>query len=138
MKTKLILASILLLSGVVCAQTSNKIELSFAAAAISGDAYTTLHNHNDFNPIVNKFAMHPAGNAAYFGGSFALLAFGNHVLRNHPRYRHALNWSVIATETFMTFHNISYQRRYNSELRAANQCQALWRQQGILTGPCHF
>jgi len=45
------------------------------------------------------------GVTSYFGSSFAALAGANYLLRNHATARHAMNWGVIGTETFLIVHN---------------------------------
>jgi len=92
--------------------TSSKIEMSLAGAAIAGDAYTTRRfndlGYRDRNFLARPFVSSNAGTVAYFGASFSGVVIGNRILRNHPRLRHVLNWTVIGGETFATAHNAGF------------------------------
>jgi hypothetical protein len=86
-----------------------KIELGLVAGSMAGDAVSTGINlggrYYEMNPLARPFVGSETGRAAYFGSGFAAIIYGNHLLRNHPRWKHTLNWSVIALETFATAHN---------------------------------
>lgn len=92
--------------------TSNKIEISLAGAAIAGDAYTTRRfndmGYRDRNLLARPFVKSNAGTVAYFSASFSGVVLSNRMLRNHPRLRHVLNWTVIGGETFATAHNAGF------------------------------
>ena len=114
--------------------------MTLAATAISADAVTT-RNISGFrfpgftpeaNPIARPFISSNAGTVAYFSAAAGGVVWGNHLLRNHPRWRHAFNWTVIASETSLAVwnHEISVKE---SRIRS---CSALWVQQGIIVPPC--
>lgn len=95
--------------------TSSKIEMLLAGAAIAGDAYTTRRfndlGYRDRNFLARPFVSSNAGTVAYFGASFSGVVLSNRMLRNHPRLRHVLNWTVIGGETFAAAHNASFLAR---------------------------
>jgi len=92
--------------------TSSKIELSLAGLAIAGDAYTTRRfndlGYRDRNFLARPFVSSNAGTVAYFGASFSSLVLSNRMLRNHPRFRHVMNWTVISGETLATAYNAGF------------------------------
>ncbi|MGE5325358.1 MAG: hypothetical protein ACM3SW_20995 [Actinomycetota bacterium] len=85
------------------------IELGLVAGSLAGDAVSTGMMLNgpyyEQNVLARPFVRSAAGSAAYFGMSFSAIIYGNHLLRNHPRWKHTLNWSIIALETYATTHN---------------------------------
>ena len=85
------------------------IELSLVAGSLAGDAVSTGamldRSHYEMNFLARPFVQSGSGRTLYFGSSFAAIVYGNHLLRNHPRWKHTLNWGVIALETFATVHN---------------------------------
>jgi hypothetical protein len=87
-----------------------KIELGLVAGSMAGDAVSTGINlggrYYEMNPLARPFVGSGTGRAAYFGSGFAAIVYSNHLLRNHPRWKHALNWSVITLETYATAHNL--------------------------------
>ena len=91
-----------------------KIELGLVAGAMAGDAVSTRlmldGRHYEMNPLARPFVGNTTGSAAYFGSGFAAVLYGNHLLRNHPRWKHVLNWSVIGLETFAAAHNAGTSR----------------------------
>lgn len=95
--------------------TSSKIEMSLAGVAIAGDAYTSRRftdlGYQDRNFVARPFVSSNAGTVAYFGASFSGVVLGNRMLRNHPRLRHVLNWSVIGGEAFATAYNAGFLAR---------------------------
>lgn len=88
-------------------QKTFTVELALAGAAISADGYSSYKISGEINPVARPFVSSTAGTAAYFGGSFAVLLYGNRLLRNHPRMRHLMNWSVIAGESAWAAHNLT-------------------------------
>ena len=87
-----------------------KIELGLVAGALVSDAVSTGamldRSHYEANPLARPFVQSSPGSALYFGSGFAAMIYGNHLLRNHPRWKHILNWSVIGLETFATVYNV--------------------------------
>lgn len=85
------------------------VELGLVAGSLAGDAVSTgkLLNgpYYEQNVLARPFVQSAAGSAAYFGMSFSAIIYGNHLLRNHPRWKHTLNWSIIALESYATAHN---------------------------------
>ena len=112
---------------------STKFELAGAAAAIAADGYTSHRlagmHFLEYNPIARPFVKSTGGTVAYFSASFAALAAGNYLLRNHQRTRHILNFSVIGWETGLAAHNFSYGH-------AADRCATIWITQGRIVAPC--
>jgi len=86
------------------------IELSLVAGSLAGDAVSTGvmldRTHYEMNVLARPFVQSSGGTAVYFGSSFAAVLYGNRLLRNHPRWKHTLNWGVIALETLATAHNL--------------------------------
>lgn len=89
---------------------SSSIEMTLLGAAISVDAFSS-YKSPELNPIARPFISSKTGTAAYFGASFAGLVYANHLLRNHPRWRHVMNWSVIGSESFLAAHNLNLSPR---------------------------
>ena len=85
------------------------VELGLVAGSLAGDAVSTGMMLNgryyEQNVLARPFVQSAAGSAAYFGMSFSAIIYSNHLLRNHPRWKHTLNWSIIALETYATAHN---------------------------------
>lgn len=114
---------------------SSTIEMTLAAGAIASDAFTTHRfvemQYQEANPVARPFLKSTPGYVAYFGGSFGAVVLGNHLLRNHPRWRHVLNWSVIATESTVSVTNMRL-----SPWPTSN-CKSVFRATGIIIAPCH-
>lgn len=85
------------------------VELGLVAGSLAGDAVSTGKMLNgpyyEQNVLARPFVQSAGGSAAYFGMSFSAIIYGNHLLRNHPRWKHTLNWSIIALESYATAHN---------------------------------
>jgi hypothetical protein len=86
------------------------LEMGAAGIALAADGFTTEKNNRpsfkpDQNPLARPFVKSAGGNAAYFSMSFVGLVGANRLLRDHPRMRHALNWSVVAMESFEVYRN---------------------------------
>jgi hypothetical protein len=83
-------------------------EMSIAGLSLAADGFTTEKhrgNWKELNPVLNNFSHGPKSNAVYFSAMFSGLIYSNHLLRNHPRYRHVLNFSVIGLESFWATRN---------------------------------
>jgi hypothetical protein len=139
-----IIAAVLLLSTMTFAQstvkkenhrifTLNHLELTLAGGTIGTDGFTSRKlNENHFmdgNPIVRPFVKSNIGTIGYFSGSFVTLIEANHLLRNHTKVRHVLNWSVIGTETYFTINNFRFLK---------SNCANVWIRSGIVIPPCHI
>ncbi len=124
LKHLILLALIFICSARACAQdlpdhprpkTLNRIELSLAGLSLAADGFTTEKDNRphwkDYNPVINNFVHGPKSNAVYFSAMFGGLIYSNRLLRNHPRMRHGLNWSVIAVESYCTYHNAMLPRK---------------------------
>jgi len=112
---------------------SSSVEMILAAGALSADAVTTRHVENlhittEANPLARPLVSSNAGTIAYFTAAAGGLVLGNHLLRNHPRLKHAFNWSVIGGETAVAVWNSTIKRP---------SCERIWIQQGIMVPPCH-
>jgi len=85
------------------------VELGLVAGSLAGDAVSTAKflsgHYYEQNVLARPFVQSAGGSAAYFGMSFSAILYGNHLLRNHPRWKHTLNWSIIALESYATAHN---------------------------------
>jgi uncharacterized membrane protein len=131
---KLFLLLFFLTSPLLGQSKLNKLELTLAGAAIGGDAYSTYNmvhtpGGTEYNPLAKIFTVNKPGTIVYFGGSYSLLIYSNHLLRNHTVIRHSLNWSVIGFETFLTVNNT----RYTKHLE---HCSTQWISKGVL-GNCY-
>jgi hypothetical protein len=90
-----------------------RIELSLVAASLAADSYTTISNGgpsaHEMNPVARHFGgdhmTNEAGLAIYSSASLLATVSGNVLLRNHPKLRHVLNWSIIGLEVEAASHN---------------------------------
>lgn len=103
---------------------STTIELSFVAASISADGFTTpWNNRGEGNPIAKPFVRNTGLRAGYFGVSFASVILANKLLVNHPKIRHTINWSIVAWETKLSIGNVKYNSCVNSWIVKGIHCQ---------------
>ena len=80
-----------------------RIEESLAITSIAADAATTRLIINsggvEYNPVMRPFVHSNAAVSGWLALDAAGLIYLNHRLRNHPGWRHALNWSTVGIET---------------------------------------
>lgn len=90
------------------------LEMGLAGLSLAGDGFTTEKNNrprwHEINPLV-AHGRPPAVTGVYFASMFSGLIYSNHLLRNHPRLRHVLNFSTIGLESYWTARNATYPRK---------------------------
>jgi hypothetical protein len=89
------------------------LEMGLAGISLAADGFTTEKNNrphwHEVNPVLSSRT--PAKTSVYFSAMFSGLIYSNHLLRNHPRLRHVLNFSVIGLESYWSVSNAIQPRK---------------------------
>ena len=99
------------------------IELGFVAGSLSADAMSTQkfyefpHAFQEPNPLARPFVKSRAGDAAWFGGAFALDVTGTYLLRkhHHPKIARWINVGLSLYETALAARNYTFVNHSNEE-----------------------